>query len=151
LLTNANVRAFQTLLRTGFESPEIAKIPEVMKRYTRILRREETDAIPITVKEKKSSYDKNGKKKTTEKEIVQIVEVPARLKDVIRAGDSIMKRWGAFKTDITVNGNINGNVQMSHAQNLIATLATSMSLDDMAVTLKSANEKLGVEDEADRQ
>lgn len=143
LRTNEDIRKFQEFLRVINEGDLIADIAEIMKHYTRILRREEKEYVPVTVKERKSWFDKNGKKKITDKERVEIVEIPAKLSDVNHAADSMMKRWGAFKENVTVSGTVNNKVDLS--ENTISTLAKTMTLEDMAATMKAATEKINVD------
>jgi phage terminase small subunit len=74
------------------------------------MRRDHKEFVVVTVSEKKSFYapDDNGtmRKQTIEKEIPQIVEIPARLTDANKAAETLAKMQGGFdntfKLEMTV-------------------------------------------------
>lgn len=76
---------------------------EALQRLSNIGRREEKEFIVVTVKEKRSYYDENGKRATEEKEIPKIVEIPAKLSDTNKALELIGKYHSLFtdRVDMT--------------------------------------------------
>ena len=82
----------------------IASQDEVLKYLTAVMRREKTEFVVVTVKEKKSYYDDNGKKITEDKETPQAIEIPARLCDANKAAELLGKRYGLFRDNVSVSG-----------------------------------------------
>lgn len=89
------------------EDALIAKQDEVMKYLTSVMRREKAEHIVVTISEKKSTYvpDENGtmRKQTIEKEVPQIVEIPAQLRDANKAAELIGKRYSMFTDKVNVD------------------------------------------------
>lgn len=82
------------------DSELIAKQDEVLRQLTSTLRREETESVVVVTKSRKSFYDENGKKVIEEKEVPQIVPIPAKLSDVNKAAE-LLGKYHALWTDKT--------------------------------------------------
>lgn len=97
------------------EDELIAKQDEVLKYLTSVMRREKNESVVVTISEEDSSYepDANGtmRKKTTKKEVPQIIEIPARLCDANKAAELLGKSYGIYTdridADIDMDLNIN--------------------------------------------
>lgn len=89
------------------EDALIAKQDEVMMYLTAVMRREKTEHIVVTLSEKTSTYvpDATGtmRKQTIEKEVPQIVEIPAQLRDANKAAELIGKRYALFKDNVQLD------------------------------------------------
>ena len=89
------------------EDALIAKQDEVMQYLTAVMRREKTEHIVVTLSEKTSTYvpDETGtmRKQTIEKEVPQIVEIPAQLRDANKAAELIGKRYALFKDNVQLD------------------------------------------------
>lgn len=85
------------------ENELIAKQDEVLKTLTRILRRQETETVVATCKERRSGYDENGKKVITEQEVPHLVEIPTKVSNVNRAAELLGKRYGLYTDQIDLD------------------------------------------------
>lgn len=74
--------------------PAAAGEEEVMRVLTRIIHRKEADHVILKVKTKKSYLDERGKRITEESTEDRIAEVPARLSDINRAAELLVKSYG---------------------------------------------------------
>ena len=99
LLTKTHVREYLNKLMAEKDASLIAAADEVLQILTRTLRRQEAEHVVVTTKKRKSSFDKNGKKKIEEKEVPEIVEIPAKLSDVNKAADLLGRRYGLWESD----------------------------------------------------
>lgn len=96
LLTNPNVRAYvDERLKTDHEG-RVAKANEVLEYLTKVMRRKETETVVVTLKSRKSYYDKAGKKVIDEKETPQLVEIPSKLMDANKAAELLGRRYQLF-------------------------------------------------------
>ncbi len=90
------------------ESELIADQDEVLRYLTAVMRREKTESIVVTLKEKKSFYepDEEGKmrKQTVEREVPSIVEIPARLSDANKAAELLGKAHCLFTEKVDLDG-----------------------------------------------
>lgn len=95
------------------EDEAIADGKEVLKYLTAVMRREKTETVVVTLMKEESKYmpDKNGvmRKKTTKKEVPQLVEIPAKLSDANKAAELLGKKYALF-TDKVEHGGIEGVV-----------------------------------------
>lgn len=99
LLKNPKIRAYIDNRLKELDDKAIMKIEEVMKRLTKIGRREETESVVVTLAEERSEWV-DGKKRTIKEEHVKVVEIPAKLSDTNKALELIGKRY-AMWTDRT--------------------------------------------------
>lgn len=80
------------------DSEAVADALEVLKYFTRVMRREETERIVITTKEEITEYvigpDGKAHKETRKKETPEIVEIPAKLSDANTAAIQLAKKHG---------------------------------------------------------
>lgn len=98
------------------EAELIADQDEVLKYLTSVMRREYVENIVVTVSEETTQYvpDDNGtmRKQTVKKEVPQIVEIPAQLKDSNKAAELLGKRYKLFtdkiQADVTLPVVISG-------------------------------------------
>ena len=83
LLKNDKVQERLRELAAEIASDKIASIKEIQEYLTAVMRRELSEHVVVTLTEKKSTYvpDAEGKmrKQTIEKEVPQVVEIPAKL------------------------------------------------------------------------
>ena len=74
------------------------------------MRREHKEYIVVTTTEKKSFYapDENGtmRKNTIEKEIPEIVEIPAKLSDANKSAELLGKRYRMFTDNVNLDGGL---------------------------------------------
>lgn len=110
LLRNVKVLEYREELIKEFDKKEIASIEEILKYYTRVMRREEKESIVVTVKEKQSGWATNketGKREkvTVEKEAPQIVEIPTKVSDANKAAEMLGKNYGIWTEKMSIDGN----------------------------------------------
>lgn len=86
------------------EAELIASQDEVLKYLTSVMRREYVENIVVTVSEETTRFvpDEQGtmRKQTVKKEVPQIVEIPAQLKDSNKAAELLGKRYKLFTDKI---------------------------------------------------
>lgn len=99
-LRKPNIREYIDKRIAEKEEALIAKQDEVMKYLSAVMRREKTEHIVVTLKEKKSFYapDEAGtmRKQTIETEVPEIVEIPAQLRDANKAAELLGKAYGLY-------------------------------------------------------
>lgn len=88
------------------EEKTVMKQKEVMQRLTKIGRRDETETIVVTVKNRRSFYDGNGKKVIEETEEPMLVNIPAKLSDTNKALELMGRRYALFTDKLDVDGEI---------------------------------------------
>lgn len=108
LVANSCIVAYITEKMRQKESELIADQDEVLRYLTAVMRREKTESIVVTLKEKRSFYapDENGtmRKQTVETEIPQIVEIPAKLSDSNKAAELLGKAHCLFTDKVDLDG-----------------------------------------------
>ena len=102
LLRNVKVLEYREELLANLEKPSIATIDEILEYYTRVMRRQETESVVVTIKEKKSGWVTNAEtgkreKVTVEKETPKIVEIPTKIADANKAAEMLGKNYGIWK------------------------------------------------------
>jgi phage terminase small subunit len=94
------------------EEGTIATAEEIQQFLTSVMRREKTESVVVTLMTEESKWVPNpdtGKsvKQTVKTEKAEIVEIPAKLSDAIKAGELLGKCRGLFnKVDIDLNGEV---------------------------------------------
>lgn len=78
------------------DKERIAKADEVLQYLTKVMRREESETVVVTLKSRKSYYDKTGKKVIDEKEEPRLVEIPSKLMDSNKAAELLGRRYQLF-------------------------------------------------------
>ena len=113
LLANAKVLEYKEKLLADIKKPTIATIEEILEYYTKVMRREETESVVVTIKEKKSAWvlnEETGKreKRTIETETPKVVEIPTKVSDANKAAEMLGKNYGIWteKVDMTANQSI---------------------------------------------
>lgn len=101
LLRNVKVLEYREKLLKDLEKSSIASIEEILEYYTRVMRRQETESVVVTIKEKVSAMVTNpetGKRerKTIEKETPKIVEIPTKVADANKAAEMLGKNFGIW-------------------------------------------------------
>lgn len=96
------------------ENSLIASQDEVLQTLTRVLRREETETVVVTCKERKSYYDSKGKKVTEEKEVPKLVEIPTKVSDVNRAAELLGKRYALYTDKVDSNVDMDLNISIDY-------------------------------------
>lgn len=114
LLKNTKIKAYIDQRLAEMSSKRVATAEEVLETLTRILRRESRETVVVTCKSRTSSYDKQGRKKITEKEEPMLVEIPAKNVDVNRAAELLGKRYGLYTDKIDVSGGVDLNIQVDY-------------------------------------
>lgn len=108
LLRNVKVLEYKEKLSNDIEKSSVASITEILEYYTRVMRRQETESIVVTLKEKQSGWATNketGKREkvTVEKEKTEIVQIPTKIADANKAAEMLGKNYGIWsekgKTD----------------------------------------------------
>lgn len=110
LLTKANIKAYIDEQLEKVSSGKIADVQEVMEYLTKVMRREMKESVVVTVTKERSEYVDTGdgkpRKKTVKEEVLQIVEIPAKLSDANKAAELLGKRYSLFtdkvQTEIVV-------------------------------------------------
>ena len=110
LLKNVKVLEYRDELLNNIQKPTIATIEEILEYYTRVMRREETESVVVTIKEKVSGMVLNpetGKRerKTIEKETPKIVEIPTKISDANKAAEMLGKNYGIWTEKVNVDAN----------------------------------------------
>ena len=110
LLRNVKVLEYREELLANLEKSSIATIEEILEFYTRVMRRQETESVVVTIKEKVSAMVTNpetGKRerKTIEKETPQIVEIPTKVADANKAAEMLGKNYGIWTEKVKLDGN----------------------------------------------
>lgn len=89
------------------EAALVADQDEVLRYLTSVMRREYCENIVVTLSEERTTYvpDANGtmRKQTIKKEIPQIVEIPAQLRDANKAAELLGKRYGIYSEKVSVD------------------------------------------------
>lgn len=105
-LTKPDLQEYISKRMEQKESGLIADQDEVLRYLTSVMRREKTESVVVTIKEKKTCYkpDEHGtmRKHTTEQEVPKIVEIPAKLSDANKAAELLGKRYGIFKDNVSI-------------------------------------------------
>lgn len=108
LLSNVMVQEYMQKKMQQREDDLIADQNEVLRYLTAVMRREKTESIVVTLKEKRSFYapDENGtmRKQTVENEIPKVVEIPARLSDSNKAAELLGKAHCLFTEKVDLEG-----------------------------------------------
>lgn len=94
----------------------IAKQDEVLQTLTRVLRREESETVVVTCKERKSGYDDNGKKVITEREVPQLVQIPTKVSDLNKAAELLGKRYGIYTDRVDQNVDMELNITVDYGE-----------------------------------
>lgn len=95
LLANVKVQNCLAKIMEEKQDKLIAEQDEVLQTLTRVLRREETDTVVVTLKTHHTHY-KQGKKIVEDKETPMAVPIPTRISDVNKAAELLGKRYGLF-------------------------------------------------------
>lgn len=105
LLQNTTIKEYIDNRLEEIQSDKTADAQEVMEYLTSVMRREKNEFIVVTCKERVSDYDENGKKRIIEKEMPEVVEIPAKLSDANKAAELLGKRYRLFvdKVEADVN------------------------------------------------
>lgn len=105
MLRNVKVKSYIDKKIEEIQSDKTADAQEVMEYLTSVMRREKNEFIVVTCKERVSDYDENGKKRIIEKEMPEVVEIPAKLSDANKAAELLGKRYRLFvdKVEADVN------------------------------------------------
>lgn len=101
LLRNVKVLEYKEKLSNDIEKSSVASITEILEYYTRVMRREETESVVVTLKEKQSGWATNketGKREkvTVEKEKTEIVQIPTKVADANKAAEMLGKNYGIW-------------------------------------------------------
>lgn len=110
LLKNANIQSRLRELAEQIQSDQIASIEEIQRHLTSVLRRQEKENVVVTIVEEVSTFQKDAdgvpRKVTKKREKSEVVQIPSRITDSIRAAEILAKMKGAFTTDVNINGAI---------------------------------------------
>ena len=101
-LTKPDIKNYIEEQLQKIENEKIADVTEIMRTLTSNMRRENSEVVVVTQKERNSSYDEEGHKITTEREIPICVEIPTRIADVNKAAELLGKRYGLFTDKLNV-------------------------------------------------
>ena len=100
------------------EAALVADQDEVMKYLTAVMRREKKEHIVVTTSEKRSFYapDESGtmRKQTVEKEVPQVVEIPAQLRDSNKAAELLGKAYGLYTDKVEADVDMDLNITVDY-------------------------------------
>lgn len=106
-LSKPSVREYIDQRMAEKEAALVADQNEVMKYLSAVMRREKTEHIVVTLKEKKSTYvpDETGtmRKQTIETEVPEIVEIPAQLRDANKAAELLGRAYGIYNEKVSLD------------------------------------------------
>ena len=111
-LTKPNIKSYIDKRLEELESDKIADQKEVLEYLTAVMRREKSENVVVTLREKTDRYvpdeDGNYKREVVETERAEIVEIPSKLSDSNKAAELIGKRYGLFtdKIDLEVDSQV---------------------------------------------
>ena len=105
-LTKPDLQEYIQKMLDAKDKQLIAKQDEVLQTLTRVLRREEKENVVVTIKSRKSSYDKNGKKVIKESEEPRIVEIPPKLSDTNKAAELLGKYYTLWNDKLNIDSAI---------------------------------------------
>ena len=110
LLRNVKVLEYREKLLEELDKSSIASIEEILEYYTRVMRRQETENVVVTIKEKVTGMVTNpetGKKerRTIEKEKIEIVEIPTKVSDANKAAEMLGKNFGIWTDKVKLDEN----------------------------------------------
>lgn len=88
---------FAALSEAPLTAPEIADVREVLAALSRIVRREETEDVPLKLRTETRSTDDCGEPVIERSERVELVRVRPRLADVNRSAELLGKYYGVFR------------------------------------------------------
>lgn len=77
--------------------PEIADVHEVLAALSRIVRREETEDVPVKLRTETRSVDADGEPVVERSERVEMQAARPRLSDVNRSAELLGKYYGVFR------------------------------------------------------
>lgn len=115
-LTKPDIREYIDKRMSEKEESLIADQDEVMRYLTAVMRREKSEHVVVTVREKKivpiEGEDGKTHRMTEEKEVPKVVEIPSRLSDSNKAAELLGKAYGIYtdKMDVDVDGELNINI-----------------------------------------
>lgn len=88
----------------------IADIIEIQETITSILRRQQPEKVALKVMTEVEGYvpaeDGKMRRKRVRQEKPEIVEVPTKNSDVLKAAELLARMKGAFTTDVNINGGL---------------------------------------------
>ena len=116
LLRNVKVLEYIEKRLAEKEEALIAKQDEVLQTLTRVLRRQEMDAVVVTCKERSSGYDENGKNVIVEKEVPQLVQVPTKVSDLNKAAELLGKRYSLFTDKVEMDADMDLNITIDYGE-----------------------------------
>ena len=96
------------------EDALIAKQDEVLKTLTRIMRREEQEAVVVTCKKHNTYYDDKGKKVVADVEEPIIVNTPTKVSDVNKAAEMLGKYYALFTEKLNVDGDMDYSIKIEY-------------------------------------
>ena len=109
-LTKPAIREYIEKRMAEKEEALVAKQDEVMRYLTAVMRREMSEYVVVTLKNKRSFYapDENGtmRKQTIETEEPKTVEIPARLSDANKAAELLGRAYGIYTDKVDIDGDI---------------------------------------------
>lgn len=110
LLRNVKVLEYKEKLSQNLEKSSIATIEEILEYYTRVMRRQETESVVVTIKERVTGTVTNpdtGKKerRTVEKETPKVIEIPSKLSDANKAAEMLGKNYGIWTDKLKLDEN----------------------------------------------
>ena len=117
-LRKPNISEFIAERMRQKEDELIADQDEVLRYLTAVMRREKSEHIVVTLNEKRSFYapDENGtmRKQTVEKEVPQVIQIPARLSDANKAAEMLGKAHGLFTDRVELDADMELNISIDY-------------------------------------
>lgn len=105
LVANVSIKKYIDKRLEEIKSERVADQQEIMEYLTAVMRRQHKEVVPFTLMQEESKWVA-GKKETVKKEVVELVEIPAKLSDANKAAELLGKRYAMW----TDNQNISAIV-----------------------------------------
>lgn len=104
MLAKDSIRARIAELMAEKDAALVATADEVLKTLTRILRREETEQVVVTLSERAPTVNaETGRASCVTREQAKLVEVKPKLSDVNRAAELLGKRYGLYTENVNMS------------------------------------------------
>ena len=117
-LSKPSIREYIDNRMAEKEAALVADQNEVMKYLSAVMRREKCEHIVVTISEKRTFYapDENGtmRKNTVEKEMPQVVEIPAQLRDANKAAELLGKAYGLYTDKVETEVDMDLNITVDY-------------------------------------
>lgn len=117
-LRKPNIREYIEKRMKEKEEALIADQTEVMRYLSAVMRREKAEHIVVTLSEEETKYvpDENGtmRKQTIKREVPQVVQIPAQLRDANKAAELLGKAYGIYTDKVEADVDMDLNITVDY-------------------------------------